>query len=41
MSRGCGMLVPFCGFMEKIIKKKSYEEKLLQSIIFLRKKLQS
>jgi hypothetical protein len=38
MSRACGMLMHCRGFVEKIIKK-LYEKKLLQSIMFLRKKL--
>jgi len=40
MPRACGMFVRCRGFVEKI-KKKLYGEKLLQSTMFSRKKLQS
>jgi hypothetical protein len=40
MPRACGMFVRCRGFMKKI-KKKLYGEKLLQSTMFSRKKLQN
>jgi hypothetical protein len=40
MLRVCGMFVCYYRFVKKI-KIKLYEEKLLQSIMFLRKKLQN